>query len=69
MKKVLKIAGGIIGGYAVLNTLVLAWVGSGRVLKHRFENPDETQYELYDTIFDETTQSWKPYVELFKRLF
>ena len=34
MKKALKVLGTIIGGYAILNALTLAFIGGGRIVRH-----------------------------------
>ena len=59
MKKVFKIAGKIIGGYAVLNTLVLAWVGVGRIIKYSYDNPGASHREFNAKVIDEAAESWK----------
>lgn len=61
MKKVFKIAGKIIGGYAIFNTLCWAWVGTGRCIEHVDANSEKSVGGIIEDIIDETAASWKKF--------
>lgn len=59
MKKALKVLGAIVGGYAILNTLCLAWMGAGRVLRKFMENPTRSILESNEEVASDTVNDWK----------
>lgn len=66
MKKLLKVLGVIAGGYAIWNTLCLAWIGAGRIVRRCTENyPNESFMESDDVVVKEAINDWKI---LFRRL-
>lgn len=69
MKKFFKIATKCIGAYAVLNTLVWAWVGSGLFIKRYLDDSHPSITECFDMVFDEAAESWGQYIRLIKSLF
>lgn len=59
MKKALKVLGTIIGGYAIFNTLCLAFIGGGRIIRHKIDNPGKSIIESDNEVVDEAVNDYK----------
>lgn len=69
MKKFFKIATKCVGAYAVFNTLIWAWVGSGRFIKRYLDDSNPSVFVCMDIVFDEAEESWGQYIGLIKSCF
>ena len=68
LKKVLKIIGIIAGVYAVSNTLCLAVIGIGRIIRYSLE-PHKDCRDIALRAWDEAMYEFKRYGRLLKCIF
>lgn len=66
MKKALKVLGTIIGGYAIWNTLCLAFIGGGRIIRHEIDNPKKSILESDAEVINEAVNDYKYWFDLIR---
>jgi hypothetical protein len=66
MKKVLTVIGKVIKWYAIWNTMCLAFIGAGWIMKRVRKYPDESWYESDYNVFQKAKFEWKWFLSLFR---
>lgn len=61
MKKALKITGKIIKWYAKLTVYVLAFIGTGQLLKEARKHPEKGVLEVDSDVIEKTVNQYKKY--------
>lgn len=67
MKKFFKVLGVIVGGYAIWNTLCLAYIGAGRIVKRFAETyPNGSIAEIDGKVLNDAADDWRVFIKRIK---